>query len=209
MFADGSFNAGDYAGIVYNPTNDTLVPAPDATLVLAFTVTMISYTKESWLDQGETDYIQALTTWLQINVNPDAYGNVTSYTVGSVTAQTAAIVPYSSTSPSSVSAANAALTTIQSTLANPTSASNVFGAQFGSIAATNFAVVTGELVCLCSCLQMVFCGLDMWCLCYMHMCSLGSSMVPAGNTGLSAYSRMHHAMMAIQDKSYSASASSI
>ena len=145
--AAGGFESEGYDGIIYNPTVGTAsgssgaaVP-PNTNAIVNFTMRLQQISEASWTGSdgsnpsGQDRYVYTLTTWLRTHASPYAYAEVTSYIPGSITAQTATIIPYSSTNSASSSNAAAAVATLQSTLSS--NSASIFDPQiFGTTTAT-------------------------------------------------------------------------
>lgn len=143
----GGFESEAYDGIIYNPTIGTAsgssgaAVAPNTNAIVNFTMRLQQYSEASWTGtdgsnpSGQDRYVYTLTTWLRTHASPYAYAEVTSYTAGSITAETASIIPYSNTNTASSTNAAAAVATLQSTLSS--NSASIFDPQiFGTTTAS-------------------------------------------------------------------------
>ena len=149
LLAAGGFYSPAYDGIIYNPFVGSSSAAgmsraaPNTNAVVNFTAS-IETTMDAWTGTdgsyptGQDRYLEALDSYLRINVSPMAYAEVLNAAPGSVKASTGVIIPYSNTDQASASGANAAVASLKSTLASDSGRAGIFsGAGLGAVSASD------------------------------------------------------------------------
>ena len=136
------------------PSSPAMKPVPTDKLVVVFNVIVDKYTPESFFSRvGNSTqtpaqiYTANFDSYLQSHVDPNAYSQIISVTLGSLSIQNRVIIPFRASSSVSQDAATSSLTTLQESLNSSTTLTAILPPDvFGSSSVDESSlIVSGEI----------------------------------------------------------------